>query len=292
MRSRAGVFWYSLGLTLLLLLPLIALTAFLIHQRQQQNELRQAAAERGGLQIEQGAQDTWCALLVVQQEEPAFVLVRADGPEQNVTFCALPGELQVQAPSGTTTLAACTLSAGPGRAVQLLSQTVATGETAQRPLHYLAATQSCWQDCAGEEAVARLDTASLLSPAERASIGYGEDPVAEVDAAQAPELIAKLQNCLDTPTEKADARAAVWEAFARQNENFLASMPEAWKSYSARTLTDLMATDLADMKATLQYISSQLGMTTGYRSAETQPAAGGEVMLSDDGRQTLRELLR
>ena len=116
MRSRGAVFWYSLGLTLLLLLPMIGLTWFFVRQRQQQNELRQAAAERGGLAVEQGAQDSWRALLVVQQEEPGFVLVRVDGPVQTVTLCALPGELQVQAPAGTTTLADCTLSAGPGRA--------------------------------------------------------------------------------------------------------------------------------------------------------------------------------
>ena len=47
MRSRTGVFWYSLGLTLLLLLPVIGVTAFFLHQRQQQDEMRQAAAERG-----------------------------------------------------------------------------------------------------------------------------------------------------------------------------------------------------------------------------------------------------
>lgn len=97
MRSRGAVFWYSLGLTLLLLLPMIGVTFFFVNQRQQQEELRQAAAERGGLPIEQGAQDTWRVLLVVQQEEPGFVLARVDGPAQSVTLCALPGTLQVQA---------------------------------------------------------------------------------------------------------------------------------------------------------------------------------------------------
>ena len=40
MRSRGAVFWYSLGLTLLLLLPMIGLTWFFVRQRQQQNERR------------------------------------------------------------------------------------------------------------------------------------------------------------------------------------------------------------------------------------------------------------
>ena len=115
MRSRAGFFWCSLWLTLLLLLPLILVVGFLARQRQTQQELRQAAANQSQLQIEPGAQSVWRMLLVVQKEEPAFVLVRADGPAHSVTFCALPGQLLVNAPAGTTTLAECTLSA-EGRA--------------------------------------------------------------------------------------------------------------------------------------------------------------------------------
>ena len=114
MRSRAGFFWCSLWLTLLLLLPLILVVGFLARQRQTQQELRQAAANQSQLQIEPGAQSVWRMLLVVQKEEPAFVLVRADGPAHSVTFCALPGQLLVNAPAGTTTLAECTLSAGAG----------------------------------------------------------------------------------------------------------------------------------------------------------------------------------
>ena len=292
MRSRAGVFWYSLGLTLLLLLPLIGGTVFFLYQRQQQNEMRQAAAERGGLPIEQGAQDTWCALLVVQQEEPGFVLVRADGPAQQLTLCGLPAQLQVAAPAGTTTLGACTLSAGPGRAVQLLGQTVATGETAVRELYYLSATPACWADCVGEETVARLDTAALLTKEERESIGLGEDPVAEVGAVDAGELINQLQECLDEPGKQADARAAVWEAFVRQNADLLSAMPAAWREASARTLTDLMATDLGALEQTLDYLSAQPGLQVSYCSAQTRDAGNGEVLLTDAGMQTLRTLLQ
>ncbi len=291
MRSRGAVFWYSLGLTLLLLLPMIGLTWFFVHQREQQNELRQAAAERGGVQIAQGAQDTWRALLVVQQEEPGFVLARVDGPSQTVALCALPGELQVQAPAGTTTLADCALSAGPGRAAQLLLDTVATGETARPALYYLAATPDCWADCVGTETVARLDTAALLSREERAQIGYREDSVAEVDARQAADLIARLQSCQDAPGRRADMRAAVWEAFARQNTGLLAALPQAWREHSARTLTDLMAVDLAGWEATLAYVAAQPGLRVEYRTAETH-AAGGDTVLTEEGMRTVQEMLQ
>ena len=130
MRSNHGIFWYSLGLTLLLLLPMVLTVAFFTDQYQKQQLLRQASAADSTLHIEPGAQGVYTLLLVVQQEEPAFVLARADGPQQTVTLCALPGSLRVSAPSGTTTLAECALSAGAGRAAQLLVGTVATGETA------------------------------------------------------------------------------------------------------------------------------------------------------------------
>ena len=132
MRSNRGIFWYSLGLTLLLLLPMVLTVAFFTDQYQKQQLLRQASAADSTLHIEPGAQGVYTLLLVVQQEEPAFVLARADGPQQTVTLCALPGSLRVSAPSGTTTLAECALSAGAGRAAQLLVGTVATGETAAR----------------------------------------------------------------------------------------------------------------------------------------------------------------
>lgn len=290
MRSRAGVFWYSLGLTLLLLIPLMAVTLFLLYQRQQQQELRQAAAERGGVQVEQGSQDCWRMLLVVQQEQPAFVLVRADGPARTVTLCALPGALQVSAPAGTTTLADCTLSAGPGRAVQLLQQTLATGETALPPLYYLAATPAGWVDFVGSASV-RFDTASLLGKEARTALGYGEEPVVEVAASGAGEFIERLQSGLDTPGEKAAARAAVWAAFARQDPELLAAMPEAWRGYSARTLTDLLAQDLAGVEDTLTWLTGQSALTVDYCVAATV-RQGGEVALTEAGSQTLYALLQ
>ncbi|WP_294851030.1 hypothetical protein [uncultured Gemmiger sp.] len=290
MRSRAGFFWHSLWLTLLLLLPLIAVVAFLARQRQAQQELRQAAASQSQLQIEPGAQSVWRMLLVVQQEEPAFVLVRADGPAHSVTFCALPGQLLVNAPAGTTTLAACTLSAGAGRAAQLLTATLATGETALPPLYYLAATPSCWVDCVGSGTAVRFDTSSLLQPAARLALGYGSEAVQSVSATDTVEFIAALQSQL-TGSAAANARAAVWAAFARQNPDLLTAVPEAWRRYSARTLTDLTAQDLLRAGETAAFLQSQPTLTVDYLTAAVTDAPGG-VELSEDGLQIVQTLLR
>ena len=290
MRSRAGFFWHSLWLTLLLLLPLIAVVAFLARQRQTQQELRQAAASQSQLQIEPGAQSVWRMLLVVQQEEPAFVLVRADGPAHSVTFCALPGQLLVNAPAGTTTLAACTLSAGAGRAAQLLTATLATGETALPPLYYLAATPSCWVDCVGSGTAVRFDTSSLLQPAARLALGYGSEAVQSVSATDTVEFIAALQSQL-TGSAAANARAAVWAAFARQNPDLLTAVPEAWRRYSARTLTDLTAQDLLRAGETAAFLQSQPALTVDYLTAAVTDAPDG-VALSEDGLQIVESLLQ
>ena len=290
MRSRAGFFWHSLWLTLLLLLPLIAVVAFLARQRQAQQELRQAAASQSQLQIEPGAQSVWRMLLVVQQEEPAFVLVRADGPAHSVTFCALPGQLLVNAPAGTTTLAACTLSAGAGRAAQLLTATLATGETALPPLYYLAATPSCWVDCVGSGTAVRFDTSSLLQPAARLALGYGSEAVQSVSATDTVEFIAALQSQL-TGSAAANARAAVWAAFARQNPDLLTAVPEAWRRYSARTLTDLTAQDLLRAGETAAFLQSQPALTVDYLTAAVTDAPGG-MELTEDGMQIVQTLLR
>ena len=290
MRSRAGFFWHSLWLTLLLLLPLIAVVAFLARQRQAQQELRQAAASQSQLQIEPGAQSVWRMLLVVQQEEPAFVLVRADGPAHSVTFCALPGQLLVNAPAGTTTLAACTLSAGAGRAAQLLTATLATGETALPPLYYLAATPSCWVDCVGSGTAVRFDTSSLLQPAARLALGYGSEAVQSVSATDTVEFIAALQSQL-TGSAAANARAAVWAAFARQNPDLLTAVPEAWRRYSARTLTDLTAQDLLQAGETAAFLQSQPALTVDYLTAAVTDAPDG-VELSEDGLQIVERLLQ
>ncbi|MDD6608549.1 MAG: hypothetical protein PUE97_02375 [Subdoligranulum variabile] len=290
MRSRAGFFWHSLWLTLLLLLPLIAVVAFLARQRQAQQELRQAAASQSQLQIEPGAQSVWRMLLVVQQEEPAFVLVRADGPAHSVTFCALPGQLLVNAPAGTTTLAACTLSAGAGRAAQLLTATLATGETALLPLYYLAATPSCWVDCVGSGTAVRFDTSSLLQPAARLALGYGSEAVQSVSATDTVEFIAALQSQL-TGSAAGNARAAVWAAFVRQNPDLLTAVPEAWRRYSARTLTDLTAQDLLRAGETAAFLQSQPALTVDYLTAAVTDAPDG-VALTEDGMQIVQTLLR
>lgn len=137
MRSRAGFFWCSLWLTLLLLLPLILVVGFLARQRQTQQELRQAAANQSQLQIEPGAQSVWRMLLVVQKEEPAFVLVRADGPGPQRDLLCPAGAAAGQRTGWHYHTGGMYAFGWGGAAAQLLRAALSTGETALPPLYYL-----------------------------------------------------------------------------------------------------------------------------------------------------------
>lgn len=283
MRSRPGIFWKSLFLTLLLMLPLIGAVAFFASQRQQQESLRQVAAARGGISVEQGAQNTHRLLLVVQQETPAFVLLRIDAPTQHMEFCALPSELWVDAPAGQTTLADCAMAAGPGRAAQLLTATLTDGDAALPELEYLAATPACWSECFGNAVTARLDPAALGLKAA------GESTV-ELRADGVNAFLAAAQDGL-TGDAAAALRTAVWEAFARQNPDAVQAMPQALREQSARTLTSLMAQDLTALEQTMTYLQKQTALTVDYTVPETEAAEQG-FHLTETGREQVLGLLQ
>lgn len=136
---RVRLFFSALALTLLLLLPMIGLVEYFAMQRQMQERVRRANAAGTAVQVDPASRYMGSLLLAVQKEEPEFILLRMDAPAATLTLCGLPGNMQLAAPSGTTTLAAAYLAAGPARAAQLLGDTLGTA-----PQHYLAATPSCY----------------------------------------------------------------------------------------------------------------------------------------------------
>lgn len=284
MHKRRGLFFQSLFLTLLIVLPMMGGVVYFAARRGER-QAAEAAAAGTTLAEPAGARSTHRLLLAVQGEEPAFLLLRLDGPAQQALFCALPGEMQLQAPAGTTTLAACYLTAGPARAAKLLGDTLGIAPDA-----YLAATAAGFADLWGDGPAIRFDTAAVLEEAVRAELGYGQDSLAELDAAAAPEFLQAAARAGLPPPALAQARAAVWAAYFRQGQPNLAALPNAVRAASARLLTDLTAQDLARLEETLTWLSGAAGFTADYVEAGTEPAAGG-WQLTADGRDTLLELL-
>ena len=284
MHKRRGLFFQSLLLTLLIVLPMMGGVVYFAARRGER-QAAEAAAAGTTLAEPAGARSTHRLLLAVQGEEPAFLLLRLDGPAQQALFCALPGEMQLQAPAGTTTLAACYLTAGPARAAKLLGDTLGIAPDA-----YLAATAAGFADRGGDGPAIRVDTAAELEEAVRAELGYGQDSLAELDAAAAPEFLQAAARAGLPPPALAQARAAVWAAYFRQGQPNLAALPNAVRAASARLLTDLTAQDLARLEETLTWLSGAAGFTADYVAAGTEPAAGG-WQLTADGREALLELL-
>ena len=284
MHKRRGLFFQSLLLTLLIVLPMMGGVVYFAARRGERQAAESAAAGTT-LAEPAGARSTHRLLLAVQGEEPAFLLLRLDGPAQQALFCALPGEMQLQAPAGTTTLAACYLTAGPARAAKLLGDTLGIAPDA-----YLAATAAGFADLWGDGPAIRFDTAAVLEEAVRAELGYGQDSLAELDAAAAPEFLQAAARAGLPPPALAQARAAVWAAYFRQGQPNLAALPNAVRAASTRLLTDLTAQDLARLEETLTWLSGAAGFTADYVAAGTEPAAGG-WQLTADGRDTLLELL-
>lgn len=284
MHKRRGLFFQSLLLTLLIVLPMMGGVVYFAARRGER-QAAEAAAAGTTLAEPAGARSTHRLLLAVQGEEPAFLLLRLDGPAQQALFCALPGEMQLQAPAGTTTLAACYLTAGPARAAKLLGDTLGIAPDA-----YLAATAAGFADLWGDGPAIRFDTAAVLEEAVRAELGYGQDSLAELDAAAAPEFLQAAARAGLPPPALAQARAAVWAAYFRQGQPNLAALTNAVRAASARLLTDLTAQDLARLEETLTWLSGAAGFTADYVAAGTEPAAGG-WQLTADGRDTLLELL-
>ena len=139
------------------------------------------------------------------------------------------------------------LAAGPGRAAQLLCETLALP-----PLSYVAATPGGWALLLGEP-VLRLDTASLLTPAQRTALGL-ESAVGQLSLPQAAALCAHSADLL--PAESAlKLRLAVWENALQQCRPQLALLADAMRAQSSQLLTSLSATELLRLEKMLRFLS-------------------------------------
>lgn len=286
MRSRRGLFWRSLFFTLLALVPMCGAVLFFAGQRDKQARLElAAAASRGQVGVEAGAQNSHRLLLAVQTDQPEFLLMRIDAPARTVTLCALPGATLVDAPQGQTTLADCYMAAGPARAAQLLRDTLGAG-----PDGYFAATPDTYGQLIGSETAARFDTAAVLTLDQRRAMGYGEDNVARLTPADTEDFLTSLRPRLAT-ARAAELRAMVWACYLRQNRELLAGLADAARDQSARTLTDLTAQDLYTVGQTLSYLGDRSETAIEYAVLTGTDTPAG-YQLDKEGVRLALELLQ
>lgn len=249
MRTGWKPFFFSFLITLGVLLPFVWCST--LYYDTAHSSAEPAAQPQSGVPILSGSQDSGAFLIALApwQECPApsLAILRLDCPQAAISVCLLPPGTVVRSPGGSATLAQSYLAAGPGRAAQLLCETLELP-----PLSYVAATPGDWALLLGKP-VLRLDTASLLTPAQRTALGL-EGAVGQLSLPQAAALCAHGADLL--PAESAlKLRLAVWENALQQCRPQLAPLADAMRAQSSQLLTSLSATELLRLEKMLRFLS-------------------------------------
>lgn len=261
-------FWTALWVSLLVLLPLVAGTAVLA-QRQAAGRVR-ASESQSGVPVQLPREENHLTLLAcVAGDDPAFVLLYLNADQNCIHLLAVPGQLAVPFSDGKASLADCYAAAGPARCLQGLRAVLDLPEDA----HYLAATPETLAGLCDEYGSLRVGFSGALSPEELAR--FEQAGVGDWDGVSAHAFLEELAASLP-PASTAAARAAVWDAFFRQNLDALpASLPDALRSASASLLTDLTAADLLTLEDTLELLANgQAAVTSGVLPGRWDRAGG------------------
>ena len=249
MRTGWKPFFFSFLITLGVLLPFVWCST--LYYDTAHSSAEPAAQPQSGVPILSGSQDSGAFLIALAPWQecptPSLAILRLDCPQAAISVCLLPPGTVVRSPGGSATLAQSYLAAGPGRAAQLLCETLELP-----PLSYVAATPGGWALLLSEP-VLRLDTASLLTPAQRTALGL-EGAVGQLSLPQAAALCAHSADLL--PAESAlKLRLAVWENALQQCRPQLAPLADAMRAQSSQLLTSLSATELLRLEKMLRFLS-------------------------------------
>lgn len=249
MRTGWKPFFFSFLITLGVLLPFVWCST--LYYDTAHSSAEPAAQPQSGVPILSGSQDSGAFLIALAPWQecptPSLAILRLDCPQAAISVCLLPPGTVVRSPGGSATLAQSYLAAGPGRAAQLLCETLELP-----PLSYVAATPGGWALLLSEP-VLRLDTASLLTPAQRTALGL-EGAVGQLSLPQAAALCAHGADLL--PAESAlKLRLAVWENTLQQCRPQLAPLADTMRAQSSQLLTSLSATELLRLEKMLRFLS-------------------------------------
>ena len=261
-------FWTALWVSLLVLLPLVAGTAVLA-QRQAAGRVR-ASESQSGVPVQLPREENHLTLLAcVAGDDPAFVLLYLNADQNCIHLLAVPGQLAVPFSYGEASLTDCYAAAGPARCLQGLRAVLDLPEDA----HYLAATPETLAGLCDGYGSLRVGFSGALSPEELAR--FEQAGVGDWDGVSAHAFLEELAASLP-PASTAAARAAVWDAFFRQNLDALpASLPDALRSASDSLLTDLTAADLLTLEDTLELLANgQAAVTSGVLPGRWDRAGG------------------
>ena len=278
-------FWAALFASLLVLVPLVGGTMLLSH-RQLRTQLRQAARSESGVPIQlPKTTDQLTVLLCVSGEEPGFVLAYLNASQNCVHLLSVPTALTVPFAEEEASLARCYAAAGPARCREALMQVLALPEGTR----YLALSPAVLERIASRFGPVRVGFTGALTEDELARYGRSR-AVQGISAGDAHNFLCQLQaDATLSPQRTAAARAAVWDAFFRQNLELLpTALPNALRANSSALLTDLTALDYNALERTLEFLANR----TASVEAQTLPgvwnAASGTYTVTDASRAAMQ----
>ena len=224
-------FWAALLAALLVLLPLVGGTVLLTRRSLR---TRLASRPQSGVAIRQPKEENRLSLLVciapTETTAPGFLLLYLNASQNCIHALALPGELTVPFGADETALSDCYRAAGPARCREALLSALSLPEDT----HYLALAPSVLQAIADRYGMLRVGFSGALTAEELALTGCSSN------------------------VQAISARAAVWDAFFRQELELLpVALPDALRAHSSSLLTDLTAQDLLILDDTLEFLADR-----------------------------------
>ena len=278
-------FWAALGAALLVLLPLVGGTVLLSRQRLR-TQLRQAARSEQGIPVQlPRATDQLTVLVCTAGEQPGFVLVYLNASQNCIHLLALPGETEVSFAQQPAALQQCYASAGPARCREALAEVLPLPEDTR----YLAVSAAVLEQLADRYGPVRVGFSGAFSAEELAQAGLSSG-VEGFSAGDAHTLLTQLDAAGRFPAaHRAAARAAVWDAFFRQNLDLLpANLPASLRKVSTSLLTDLTALDLDTLERTLEFLANNSAAVQAEVLPGSWDAAAGRYTVTEASRAALQ----
>ena len=155
---------------------------------------------------------------------------------------------------GEASLTRCYAAAGPARCRQALLETLALPEDT----FYLALSPAVLEKLASRYGAVRVGFSGAFTAEELAALGQTGN-VQTLSVREASAFLTGLDEAgRIPPAHRAAARAAVWDAFFRQNLELLpASLPDALRAQSSALLTDFTAQDYARLGEILEFLANR-----------------------------------
>ena len=278
-------FWAALFASLLVLVPLVGGTVLLSRQ-QLRTQLRQAARSESGVPIQlPKTTDQLTVLLCVSGEQPGFVLAYLNASQNCVHLLGVPAVLTVPFADEQAALAQCYAAAGPARCREALMQVLALPEDTR----YLAFSPDVLERIASRYGPVRVGFTGALTEEELARYGRSR-AVQGISAGDAHEFLCQLQaDEAFSPVRTAAARAAVWDAFLRQDLDLLpATLPDALRASSSALLTDLTALDYDALERTLEFLANNSAAVAAQALPGQWNAASGTYTVTDASRAAMQ----